>query len=311
MMTNPVTVVFSSNDNHALLLGVALCSLLENRRGNYPIRVFVLDGGISDKNKKRLKVLEDRYGFSITYAVPDNQVFREISSNSRPIAAYYRIAIGRLLPMDCHKVIYLDCDVIVLGDIAGLFHVDLEGKTVAAVPDQPQAERQEHLKKMCADIPSFVVPTGTIYFNSGVFMIDLDLWRKHEIEKKLFAFIREHPDKLYFDDQDPLNIIFIRDKEILPGKYNFVPTPATPAIDGDPVIVHFAGGIKPWYILSALPYQDDYVFYANKTPWKNHKYRKFMDVPFAKKYHIYRAAWWVWSAYKRMKKWFSKTLRGR
>jgi lipopolysaccharide biosynthesis glycosyltransferase len=294
----PVTVVFSSNDSHALLLGVALCSLFENKKGDYPVRVFVLDGGISEKNKKRLSILEDRYSFRITYMVPDSRLFAEIA-NSRPIAAYYRIAIGYLLPPDCHKAIYLDCDVIVRGDIAELFGISLEGKTVGAVPDQPQSERRAHLEKMCEDLSLVTVPHNAVYFNSGVLMIDVDRWRTRDVERKLFAFIREHPDKLCFDDQDPLNVIFIDDRKTLPAKFNFVPV--GPAIKDDPVVIHFAGGIKPWYFLSALPYQREYLHYVNLTPWKYRKYRKPVDTFFAKKYHFYPVAWWAWCTYKKIR----------
>ena len=90
----------------------------------------------------------------------------------------------------------------------------------------------------------------------------------------------------------------------MPVRYNFMPVPTNAVNDKDPFIIHFAGGIKPWYLLSALPHQKEYLYYVKKTPWKNEKYRKFMDTPFAKKYKIYPVAWWMWNVYKKMKKKF-------
>ena len=75
-MTNSVTVVFSSNDNHAMLLGIALCSLFENKKGDYLLNIFVLDGGISSRNRVRLAILEKRYAFSISYRIPDPKAIR-------------------------------------------------------------------------------------------------------------------------------------------------------------------------------------------------------------------------------------------
>ena len=189
----PVTIVFSSDNNHAMLLGVVLCSLFENKRGDYAMNVFVLDGGISDMNKARMKELEDTYHFSITYAVPDAAWFEGISTDARPIAAYYRAAIDRLVPATCKRAVYLDCDILIEGDIKELFEFDLEGKTAGAVADHPQGERREYLKKLSG--------LDGDYFNSGVLLIDLDLWRQKEIGKKLFSFIRANPDKLFFADR--------------------------------------------------------------------------------------------------------------
>ena len=156
---------------------------------------------------------------------------------------------------------------------------------------------------MCKDI-SANMPTDFFYFNSGVIVIDLDRWRKRNIEEKLFVFIRNNPDKLWVADQDPLNVILIGECVPLAQKYNFTPALTNPHREKDPIIVHFSGGTKPWYLLSALPHREDYIKYANMTPWKNEKYRKFMDTLFAQKYHFYPIVWRIWNLYKKIKKFF-------
>ena len=297
----PVTLAFSSNDNHAMLLGVALCSIFENKKGDYPVQVFVMDGGISIKNKERLAVLERRYRFAIAYVQPDARLFEGIEAGDRSIAAFYRTVIDRLLPVDCRKVIYADCDVIFRGDVAELFYIDLGGKTVGVVMDDPQVWWREHIKKLCK---RFHIPTTEDelwYFNSGVMLIDLDHWRKKNIGENLLRFIKTHPDALWVADQDPLNVVLFGDRKKLSARYNFLPVPVNSQSGTDPLIVHFAGGSKPWYVLSALPYQPDYVRYANMTPWKQEKYRKFIDVFFARKYHFYTVAWWAWGQYKKIR----------
>lgn len=290
-----MTVVFSSNDNHAMLLGIALCSLFENKKGDYPLQIFVMDGGISRENKKRFAALERRYHIPIIYLVPDPSIFKDVRVRDRSIAAYFRIAIGTVLPATCHKVLYMDCDIIVRGDIAELFNIDLEGKTVAAVPD--------YMGDTFADYRRQIAGKDGVYFNSGVMLINLDCWRQLDIESKLFAYIREHPDQLIFDDQDPLNATFSKDYKQLSTKYNFmVAVPEQSSDDPNPLVAHFSGGAKPWYFFSALRHQDAWVYYANLTPWRWWKYRKVMDIYFAQKYGIYPVAWWVWRVYKKIKR---------
>ncbi|MEY4731165.1 MAG: hypothetical protein RL681_111 [Candidatus Parcubacteria bacterium] len=308
MATETVAVVFSSDDTYAMLLGVALCSLFENKKGDYPIHVFVIDGGISAKNKERLGILKKRYNFAITYVIPDKRLFASIPVVHLPLEAYYRIAIGRMIPSTYRRAVYLDCDVIVRKDIIELFTADLAGKTVGAVADCLQDVRKRHLEKLCRSIALLEIPEKLTYFNSGVLLIDMERWREREIEEKLFAFICRHPE-LWAADQDALNIVLLGDRTILAATYNLLAEFAHEQNEKDPLIVHFVGGGKPWYLLSALPYQSEYVRYANKTPWKKEKYRKLMDVPFAKKYHLYPIVWSLWTAYKKTKGYFSAGSR--
>ena len=60
-----INIVFSSDNNYAQYMGVAICSIFENKKVGYLIDIYVLDGGISEDNKSKLKVLEDRYNFKI------------------------------------------------------------------------------------------------------------------------------------------------------------------------------------------------------------------------------------------------------
>ena len=73
-----VSVIFASNDNYSMLLGTALCSLFENKKGDYRIKLYVVDFGISAKNKERLGVLEKKYDFVINYVVPAKEIFEKI-----------------------------------------------------------------------------------------------------------------------------------------------------------------------------------------------------------------------------------------
>lgn len=314
-----VAIIFASNDRYAILLGVALCSLFENKKGNYPIDLYVVDFGISAKNKERLGILERKYGFTINYIVPDAALFQKMSFADlskgfyAPPEAFHRVYLGRFLPPDCHRVINLEADMLVRGDIAELFEVGLGGKTIGVVADcyQYQEERRKYLRKLCREINWPLPREGAAYFSVGMLLVDLERWRKRGVEEKLLDVIYKHPDKLYFHENDAFNIVLANDFKELSSRYHLLTEQvAAGGVDkrnsSDPLVVHFVGGGKPWYFFSALPYQSEYVYYANKTPWRKEKYRKLMDVYFAKKYHIYPLAWGVWLVYKKLKSFVQK-----
>ncbi len=303
--SSDTAIVFCTNDSYSILLGVMLCSLFENNRTNRDFDIFVIDSGISEASKAKLKVLEDRYGFALQYVVLDQSLFSGVSFGQFPPETFQRVGIARILPESYKRVLYVDCDMIVRGDIAPLLTADLKGKTIGAVADCFQHLRLNHLRQLCQRVGA-PFPAKPLYFNAGMLLIDLDRWRARDVGDKLVAVLRDHGKSIAAADQDALNLVFLDDCVELPQKYNFL-VGSTDAREANPVFVHFAGGSKPWYVFSALPYQREYVMYANKTPWKYKKYRKLVDIFFAKKYGIYGALWAVWSFYKRVKRFILRT----
>lgn len=148
-------IVFSADDNYAQFMGVAICSIFENKKNGNPIDIYVLDGGISSDNRKKLEFLSKRYSFKINFIQIDTALFKDFYT-SRHItqAAYYRIMIPDLLPK-LKKELYLDCDIIVLGDISELYAINIDNYFFAAVEQYGQHRRKD-LK----------MPIGTKYFNS-------------------------------------------------------------------------------------------------------------------------------------------------
>lgn len=307
MTQRDVNVIFVCNEAYAILLGVALCSLFENKKGNYPVNVYVVDTGISAKSKERFSILEKRYGFAITYVVPDKKLFEQlpygdlIKGYYAPIEVYHRVYLSHVVPSTCHKLIDLDDDMVIRGDIAELYDIDLEGKTLGGVADCDQKMKWELLGQLRANIEWPSLPKDPVYFNSGMMLVDMDRWRERNVEEKLVKLIQAHPTKLWHHDQDALNAVLLEDHKDLPLKYNFLVGQFDAKDAPDPFILHFVGGAKPWYRFSAVPYQSEYLYYVNKTPWKDEKYRKIMDVYFAKKYHFYTLAWGARSAYKKIR----------
>ena len=81
---------------------------------------------------------------------------------------WFRVLLPELLP-DCDRVLYLDCDVIVLDSLDPLMRVDLSGKCIAAVTNPPIT--LEWMQKHCA---SLSLPDTDDYFNAGVMLMDLE-----------------------------------------------------------------------------------------------------------------------------------------
>jgi lipopolysaccharide biosynthesis glycosyltransferase len=91
-----------------------------------------------------------------------------VSEESSP-ANYYRLAAPRILPLDVHKVFYLDSDIVVRRPIKALWDIDINNSALAAVADSVWSPDRNYAR----------LPPGARHFNSGVTLTNLDYWRKN------------------------------------------------------------------------------------------------------------------------------------
>lgn len=260
-----INIIFSSDNNYAPYMGVAICSIFENKKEGYLIDINILDGGIAEDNKIKLKVLEDKYNFKINYIKMDTNFFKDFYI-SRQItqASYYRILIPDLLP-NIQKALYLDCDIIVINDIFELYNINIDNYYFAAVDEENYGvDRLKNLR----------IPENEKYFNAGVMLINLKKWRETNINKKIIEFIREENHKLDSHDQDAINAILFGQWLNIPYKYNYTSMLVSihpidyNQITNNIIIIHYTG-LKPWNYSSINVLNKKYFYYFLKTPWKD------------------------------------------
>jgi lipopolysaccharide biosynthesis glycosyltransferase len=164
----------------------------------------------------------------------------------------YRLGLENLAPADCARIIYLDADITVIGDMSELWREDLGGAAIGAAIDSylcekyPDAPFHQH----------WGLPQGD-YFNAGILLIDLAQVRREKLFSKAMAFVAEHDHGLPFNDQDALNWTFWNQWRRLSVAWNIQRPQAVfwdaPKLPVDmqlgnlqPKIVHFTGPEKPW-----------------------------------------------------------------
>ena len=117
---------------------------------------------------------------------------------------YYRFIIQEALPF-YSKLLYLDCDLVVNGDVAELFDTEMGDNAIAAVPDidfignlnMKDGIRAEYVRKQLHMRDAYG------YFQAGVLVMNLDRTRKiHTVHEWLQ--IASKPGYIY-NDQDILN----------------------------------------------------------------------------------------------------------
>ena len=131
-----IPIFFATDDSYAPFLAVAINSMLDNASKEYFYKIFVLTTDLDEKLKKQI-LIEKTENSSIEFvSLKDeldkmSEIFHLRDYYSKE--TYYRFFIARLFPQ-YEKILYLDCDIIVLGDISKLYNTDISDKYVAAAP---------------------------------------------------------------------------------------------------------------------------------------------------------------------------------
>lgn len=261
-MSKEIPVFFSTDDKYMPYLDVAISSLVANASEEYSYKIIVLNTGLDPENVAKVKANECP-GFSIEFFDISDRIeniksrFKNVYHFS--IVTYYRLFIASLFPQ-YKKILYLDCDLVVLGDISELYNIDLGENILGVVPDQYVCNTKEF--RLYAREAIGVDPDT--YFNAGVLVVDLEQFRKNEIEKKFIELITKYDFDLLDPDQAYLNYLCYGKTYCLPNGWNKVPTDI--ACEGNKNIVHFALYKKPWQYDDVI--DGEYFWdYARKSPF--------------------------------------------
>ncbi len=261
-MRKEIPIFFSTDDNYIPYLDVALSSIIANASKEYDYRIIVLNTGVAAKGAEIVK-RNERPGFRIDF-IDISEPLAAIKSRFKNVyhfslASYYRLFIASLFP-EYDKVIYLDCDLVVLGDISELFSVELGDNILGAAPEE--FVQNTDVFRAYAEKALGLDPDG--YVNSGVLLMNLKEFRKNRIEAKFTKLIKEYDFDLLDPDQAYLNYLCRGKIHVLPNGWNKEPMPI--ALEGEKNIVHYALYKKPWQYSDVI--DGEYFWhYAESSPF--------------------------------------------
>jgi lipopolysaccharide biosynthesis glycosyltransferase len=250
MTDKKINILMCSDERGVAMMHMSLKTIFDSNRYE-DLEVHIITDGFSEASTEKINVLGKHFNrkivvHTITAEMIGNFDIPYLNGKPWPIAATFRLMMGRLLP-DLHRVIYLDIDTMTRRSLLPLWLTDLEGCVVGGVEE-------------FADVTQAKLgnPPEYPYINSGVLLVDLDLWRALGLDTKIIAAIADHPEKYFYFDQDAINHLLYDKIKPLPAVYNATMSshyryhcpeqdkPYQDFVRRNPTIVHFTGPIKPW-----------------------------------------------------------------
>lgn len=281
-----INVAFAFDENLWLQTAVVIFSLAHNARRGVRYHVYCLvDQNVHGAMRDLVRQIVRRAGRRTRIHFVEfngNALSHQFYDDGRarfPRAAMARLFLPKLLPR-VRKIIWLDSDIIVAGDLRELWRTPMVGRLIGAVRDVNIAAVEKQYPDEFAHYPEYglrAMVDKCEYVNSGVLVMNLREMRVFGWTEQCMQRVRRETRNIWYFDQDVINSVcrgrieyvsirFNRMAKMGPGNYIAAYQQAglgrADLITDyyNYTILHYAGNDKPWGGVG--PYVDIWRMYA-------------------------------------------------
>lgn len=267
-----ISIAYAPDDNYVNQTVVSMKSALEH---NEQVEFIIMYSKLSAESMQKLGAV----GGSLRLIKMDESQFADLTlSKWVTVQAWFRIKLPDLCK-DLDKVLYLDCDTLIRGNLDELFSLDLTDKYLAGVKDVWGVSK--YVKRLG-------MKSG-VYVNSGMLLFNCNYCRKEHFFDKVVDFAKNNAKIIEFCDQDSINKVVDEHKLVISPKYNLMDTwwrGGYYEFEGEeeaeylqakenPVIVHLTG-LKPAFKGCGNKFKDEWWEVAKKTNIYDELLRDYM-----------------------------------
>ncbi len=208
---NKNNILYTTDQNYFPHMLTSIYSLIENNLEN-TFKIHIIHTGLKTKEDKLLNQILTRYPnvdiqtydfMKIAYLIEKFNIPKWRDGNISNARLFYHEMIPHV-----EKILYLDCDTIIVNPINELFQMNND-HAVSAVKE---IVTPKHLK-------------GKVnkYYNSGVLLFNSEKWESDDCLAEMYDNIKNLHEKLIYPDQDLINLTLKEKIGTLPINYNILP----------------------------------------------------------------------------------------
>ena len=262
-------IVFCINDNWSMPATVLIESIIYyNKKEDFTFHI--ISNNITQESKEIFNHLQNNnQNIQISFYSVDNKLFDNFplrKNDHVTIETYYRFLIPTLLDESISKVLYLDCDILCTNKIDDLFNINLDNYACAMSPDTRFSDIETYNR--------LDYPYENGYYCAGVILLNLDYWRKNDIQNQCIDYLANNGKLCLWHDQDAINKVLNGKIKYLHPRYDLIQSfysvlsynnanftkdnihllyikkslwPDLIEAINNPAFIHFTGKVKPWH----------------------------------------------------------------
>ncbi len=212
-----LNILYFFNEKYVPYAGVSIVSLLENNKTVNKITIYMLGEGVSEESQQKLTEQIRKYGRNAVYIDAEAYIEKMKASGINEYRGAYapnlKLVVSWFVPEDVERILYLDCDTIVMRNLEVLNAFDLHHKPIGMCKDSMCKEHKMEIGFSEKDA----------YYNSGVILYDMNTWRKQKCTEQMVEHLRNVRCHYMAPDQDMINIVMKDNIEDMGPAYNLQP----------------------------------------------------------------------------------------
>lgn len=243
-----MNLLFTIDINYVKYLVSAVRSIEDNNDDTLDIYIISKDVTIEAIPESAFKRKHNFYFFQMSPSI----LIDAPVSKRYPEAIYYRIFASKILPDTIDRILYLDPDIIVKGNLSKLYNMEFGDNFFIATSNVKKfLTRFNQIKNHASK--------DTVYINTGVMMMNLKLLREKQSIEEVYDYIDKQKAFFCLPDQDIISTLY-GDKVLLVDKmiYNLSDRSISQHnafnlnkideqwVKDNAVIIHYYGTNKPW-----------------------------------------------------------------
>lgn len=270
-----MNIMISINRAYIEYACIMLMSLKQHHK-DILLSVYILHSELTEEDFLKMDEVIGSEGIElIPVFIPEGTV-KEFQIGDWPEAAAYRLLAADLFAGSLERILHLDVDTLITGDISELYNTSFDDHYLVAC--EQIFTTDEGRRKKCRELDR---PEDTLFFNSGVCLFNIPKLAADGFYYAFYAgILTEYPNiKIEYPDQDMLNLLFCdKTKYMDKIKYNYVPYcyqisdiehfyNSREELVANCCIIHMYGATKPWENISRMGADGLWWEYAEKTPF--------------------------------------------
>ena len=255
-------ILYATDKNYCELCAVSLYSLLSHLKGE--VVIHIIESSLEERKDDLMRIANE-FNCKIDFIPIEDISRRLVEANIPPYrggySPYARFFISDYVSEG--RVLYLDCDTIIKGDVSSILNYDLKGNPLGAIIDQSTSSVNVLIGHKKEDM----------YFNSGVLLFDAGKCRETNAPEKFLNAVKtiDLSNTFLGADQEIMNVAYYHEITPLPVSANMMFTcrffkpshiysvssknsssyysaDEFNSANEHPLVIHFAGGApyQPW-----------------------------------------------------------------
>ena len=269
-----MNIMISINREYMKYACIMLMSLKEHHK-DILLSVYILHNELTDEDFQKMDEIIGPEGIElIPVFIPEGAV-KDFQIGNWPEVAAYRLLVTDLFAGSLDRILHLDIDLLITGDISGFYHTSFEDYYLAACEDFLTDEQRS---RKCRQ---FGKAENAHFFNTGVLLFNIQKLSADGFYYAVYAdIVKKYSNiKIEFPDQDLLNLLFNdKTKYMDKIKYNYAPffymigdrehyLSSQEELEANCHIIHMYGASKPWENINRMAADKLWWEYAARTPF--------------------------------------------